>query len=54
MTKAVLASKQIEKFSFQKLVATLAAVFTVFPGLAEDFFVSYSPGNTGDRDRENK
>ena len=52
VAEAVLAGEEVEELSRDESAATLATVFAPLARLTEDLFVSYSPGNACDRERE--
>jgi hypothetical protein len=54
MAETILAGEQVEKFAGQQRPAVLAPGNTVFARLAKDFFVRHRPGDTGDRDCQDK
>jgi len=47
MAKTVLASEQVKKLSAENASSFNAFTLAVLPGFAKNFFVSYSPGDTG-------
>ena len=54
MTEAILAGEQVKKLALQQGFAVFTAPFTVFPGLAEHFFVGDGPRHTGNGNRQQK
>ena len=54
MAEAVFAGKKIEEFALIPLPAIIASLYAVVPGFAEDLFMSYGPGNTGDGDGQDE
>ena len=47
MTEAILAGKEVKEFSLQQRSAFLRFTFTIFPWLAENFFMRNRPRNAG-------
>ncbi len=53
-TKTILAGKHVKEFSLKQPFTLLAFIDTKFPWFAEDLFMRYCPGYTGNRQGKNK
>lgn len=52
VAEAILAGEQIEEFSAKEAFCSRAFLFAILSRLEEGFFVSYSPRDTRDRNRD--